>query len=301
MTSYLGGRGTEDSFSSDIVSECVDLTTSLTPPPDATRQLEKTIAELKSVSPHRGLTIEQLQRTLATLQHSPDEPAVPTTTPSQHQPLIMLHTSTSQVQRSQLEDTPRINGTSQSRQVTRPTTGGKCLRCSLPLQPVVSSDDDDNEEEEQEVCASCTRLQQRVRELEDQLKSLQSQVSDPTRPGRINSVLADKFKMVELTPGSQVFIYQNLIQQAIAKSSYKAAASFLLNCFYTNDELIGMNLSGANGKSHPDKHNLGAIIGFVMKANAESCPSPSSIRIALRNKLSALESRHAKKHKTSFS
>ena len=170
MTSYLGGRGNEDSFSSDIVSECVDLTTSLKPPPDATRQLEKTITELESVSPHQELTIEQLRRTLATLQRSPDEPAVPPTTPSQYQSLPMLQTATSQVQRSQLEDTPRIN-TSQSRQVTRPTTGGKCPRRSLPLPPVVSSDDDD----EEEVCASCTRLQQRVRELEDQLKSLQNQ------------------------------------------------------------------------------------------------------------------------------
>ena len=70
-------------------------------------------------------------------------------------------------------------------------------------------------------------------------------------------------QMVELTPGSQVFIYQNLVQQAIAKSSYKAAASFLLNCFYTNDELLGMNLAGANGKPYPDKHILGAIIGTV--------------------------------------
>ena len=81
MTSYLGGRGNEDSFTSDVVSECVGLTTSLTPPPDATHQLEKTITELQSVSPHQGLTIEQLQRTLATLQRSPDEPAVPPTTP----------------------------------------------------------------------------------------------------------------------------------------------------------------------------------------------------------------------------
>ena len=60
MTTYLGGRGNEDSFTSDIVSECVDLTTPLTPSPDTTHQLEKTITELKSVSPHQELTIEQL-------------------------------------------------------------------------------------------------------------------------------------------------------------------------------------------------------------------------------------------------
>ena len=172
MTTYLGGRGTEDSFTADIVSECVDLTTTLRPAPDAAHQLEKTITELKSVSPHQELTIEQLQRTLATMQRNPDGPAVPTT-PPQFQPLPMLPTSTPQVQRTHVEDTPRIN-TSLSRQVTRPTTGGKCPRRSLPLQPIVSSDDDDDDDEE-EACASCTRLKRRVRELEDQLKSLQGQ------------------------------------------------------------------------------------------------------------------------------
>ena len=69
--------------------------------------------------------------------------------------------------------------------------------------------------------------------------------------------------MVELNPGSQVFIYKNVIQQASAKASYKVATPFLLNCFYTNDEMTGMNLSGANGKPHPDKHIIGAIIGTV--------------------------------------
>lgn len=68
--------------------------------------------------------------------------------------------------------------------------------------------------------------------------------------------------MVELTPGSQVFVYQNHIHQAMARASYKSAASFLLNCFYTNDELVGMNLTGANGKKCPDKEILQSIIGM---------------------------------------
>lgn len=68
--------------------------------PDVNHQLEKTITEIKSVSPHQALTIAQLRRTLATLQRSPDEPAVAPITPSQFQPLPMLQTSTSQVQRS---------------------------------------------------------------------------------------------------------------------------------------------------------------------------------------------------------
>ena len=68
-------------------------------------------------------------------------------------------------------------------------------------------------------------------------------------------------QMVELTPGSQVYIFQNLVQHAVAKSSFKSAASFLLNCFYSNDELLGMNLTGANGKPHPDKDIIESIIG----------------------------------------
>ena len=66
--------------------------------------------------------------------------------------------------------------------------------------------------------------------------------------------------MVELTPGSQVFVYQNHLHQAVARTSYKAAASFLFNCFYTDDELVGMNLTGANGKQCSDKQIRESII-----------------------------------------
>ena len=69
-------------------------------------------------------------------------------------------------------------------------------------------------------------------------------------------------QMVELTPGSQVYIYQHLIQQAVSKPSFKSVALYLLNCFYTNDELLGMNLTGANGKPHPHKDILESIIGI---------------------------------------
>lgn len=36
---------------------------------------------------------------------------------------------------------------------------------------------------------------------------------------------------------------------------------FLLNCFYTNMEMAGMNLTGANGKLHPDKDIIESMIG----------------------------------------
>lgn len=36
----------------------------------------------------------------------------------------------------------------------------------------------------------------------------------------------------------------------------------MLNCFYTNDELLGMNLKGANSKLHPQKDILEGIYLF---------------------------------------
>ena len=45
----------------------------------------------------------------------------------------------------------------------------------------------------------------------------------------------------------------------------KSAASFLLNCFYSNGELAGMNLTGANGKQHPDNDIIECIIGMFKK------------------------------------
>ena len=38
--------------------------------------------------------------------------------------------------------------------------------------------------------------------------------------------------------------------------------------------------------------------GFVMKEKAKSCPSASAIKIALRNKLSAMESRKARRERS---
>ncbi|XP_068753731.1 uncharacterized protein [Montipora capricornis] len=103
--------------------------------------------------------------------------------------------------------------------------------------------------------------------------------------------------MVEVTPGPQVYIFQNLIQQAVANPSFKSAASFLLNCFYSNDALLGMNLTGATGKPHPNK-DIESIIGFVMEEEAKTCPSASAIKIALRNKQSAMESRKARRQQS---
>ncbi|CAH3043452.1 unnamed protein product [Porites lobata] len=301
MTALVSNQSAEDPFDSDVVSECVDLTTSSTPPSNPVHRLQNTVNELRSATPERVLSISQLQKTLDMLQGNSEDPpttpsicqtAIPSlqrtslttlqdvweepvsttpvqqmpnsTTPVSRSPLTTLRGRLTEVplsipnqqkeatisgaQRTPLTNTPRNFPNRRQDLVARPTVGGKCPRRVLP-QPLSSSD-------EEEYCPSCVTRKKRVRELEDQLKSLQGQVSDPPRPGKISPILAERFKMVELTPGSQVFVYQNHIHQAMARASYKSAASFLLNCFYTNDELVGMNLTGANGKKCPDKEIL---------------------------------------------
>lgn len=76
-------------------------------------------------------------------------------------------TSTSGAQRTTLTNTPRNITNPRRDLVARPTVGAKCPRQVLPQLPT-SSDED-------QYCPSCVKLKKRVRELEDQLKSLQGQ------------------------------------------------------------------------------------------------------------------------------
>lgn len=70
--------------------------------------------------------------------------------------------------------------------------------------------------------------------------------------------------MIEMSPGSGIFVFDSQIEQALARKSPTSCAAFLLNCFYTNTEMAGMNLTGANGKPHPDKQIIDSIIGKYM-------------------------------------
>lgn len=70
--------------------------------------------------------------------------------------------------------------------------------------------------------------------------------------------------MIEISPGSGIFVFDGQIEQALARKSPTSCAAFLLNCFYTNTDMAGMNLTGANGKPHPDKEIIDSIIGEYM-------------------------------------
>ena len=67
--------------------------------------------------------------------------------------------------------------------------------------------------------------------------------------------------MIELSPGSGIYVFDKHLEQAVARKTATSCAAFLLNCFYTNTEMAGMNLTGAHGKTHPDKEIIDSILG----------------------------------------
>ena len=66
--------------------------------------------------------------------------------------------------------------------------------------------------------------------------------------------------MKELAPGSGIYVYETDMNTCLNKQSASSKATFLVNCFYTKDELIGMNLTGVNGKRKMDRSICEAII-----------------------------------------
>ena len=50
--------------------------------------------------------------------------------------------------------------------------------------------------------------------------------------------------------------------EVATKKEATAAACFLLSCFYSNNELTGTNLTGANGKKKLDIEITNAIVGM---------------------------------------
>ena len=59
--------------------------------------------------------------------------------------------------------------------------------------------------------------------------------------------------MIELSPGSGIFVFEKH-RPGCSKKNTK-------NCFYTNTEMAGMNLTGANGKPCPEKDIIDSILG----------------------------------------
>ena len=72
--------------------------------------------------------------------------------------------------------------------------------------------------------------------------------------------------MMELMPGSGVYVYAKDIRIASKKASGTAIARYLMSVFYTNHELVERgNLSGKNGKQGLDPSTVKAIVGKKQK------------------------------------
>ena len=77
-------------------------------------------------------------------------------------------------------------------------------------------------------------------------------------------VMYDLFlQMVELVPGSRIYLYETHLEEAERKKSGTATARFLMSSFYTPSELMEAgNLAGKNNKKALDSDIIDAIVGM---------------------------------------
>jgi len=69
--------------------------------------------------------------------------------------------------------------------------------------------------------------------------------------------------MIELVPGTRIYVYQNQLDKAMTRDSPTARARCIIMAFYTPEELVeAANLSGANEKRGLDPDVVDAVIGW---------------------------------------
>ena len=70
-------------------------------------------------------------------------------------------------------------------------------------------------------------------------------------------------QMIELVPGTRIYVYQNQLDKAMTRDSPTARARCIIMAFYTPKELVeAANLSGANEKRGLDPDVVDAVIGW---------------------------------------
>ncbi|KAJ8308286.1 hypothetical protein KUTeg_013160 [Tegillarca granosa] len=85
------------------------------------------------------------------------------------------------------------------------------------------------------------------------------------RAGRVPKEIAENHSMMELMPGSGIYVYPKDVRALSKKNSGTGMARYLMSVFYTNEELVRRgNLTGANGKEGLDKSILKTIIDYAV-------------------------------------
>ncbi|XP_061195932.1 uncharacterized protein LOC133204200 [Saccostrea echinata] len=121
------------------------------------------------------------------------------------------------------------------------------------------------------------------------------------KPGKLSSDVAKRYKMVELTPGSGVYLYQDDIDhvQKVRDPSAQGTAAYgkwmaklLMNIFFTKKDFPDCKLS-PNAKGHLllDETITSAFINFSAQ---KSCATKGAIRQAMAAKLSSARAKSKK-------
>ncbi|XP_062602371.1 uncharacterized protein LOC134264079 [Saccostrea cucullata] len=142
------------------------------------------------------------------------------------------------------------------------------------------------------------KLSEAYKELED-LKSRNMSKEDNEdytmpKPGKLSSDVAERYKMVELTPGSGVYLYKHDLEyvQRIRDPSMQGTAAYgkrmaklLMNIFFIKKDFPDSKLS-PNAKGHHllDETITSAIINFSVQ---KSSATKGAIRQAMSSKLTS--------------
>ncbi|XP_068697467.1 DNA ligase 1-like [Montipora foliosa] len=184
----------------------------------------------------------------------------------------------------------------------RPTTGKKRPRAN-PLTVGTTAKKCPRKQVVEPECAQCRHLLLENKELREanarlteelNAQRMEVQPSDAPRPGKISKEVAERYKMIELSPGRCIYIYDGHLTKAYTKKTATATACFLLSCFYRDDELVGRSLAGKNGKPCVDTDILESILSYTRKKFPDMT-SDSGVKIALRNKITCLEAKLKKR------
>lgn len=175
-------------------------------------------------------------------------------------------------------------------------------------------------------CLPCKQLQEDVRRLQEQLSSAKREIvrlreikqglarqnrslneteiemrlqqDGKPRAGFLGRDIAEQNKMVELMPGSSVYVYPTTLREVQKMETQTAKARNLLSAFYTNAELLEAgNLTGANGKKGLDHKVVRAVVEYAALHGLEKA---ADIRSSMRRKISALTSYKTNKENASF-
>ncbi|KAJ8317209.1 hypothetical protein KUTeg_005113 [Tegillarca granosa] len=108
------------------------------------------------------------------------------------------------------------------------------------------------------------------------------------RAGRVPKEIAENHSMMELMPGSGIYVYPKDVRVLSKKNSGTGMARYLMSVFYTNEELVRRgNLTGANGKEGLDKSILKTIIDYAVIKGRDV---ESNVKFSMRTKISSLVS-----------